>query len=372
MKEYIPHKIVTIRPGQKPWVTGELKSLIRNRNRLWRHYKSTQNRQHFLNFKTMRNRVVSLTRRLKTNYIQQLQNELCDPALSTKRWWHLVKQVTGNKITSGIPPLLENGTTVTDSKHKATVFNNYFCSQSRLPPMAANHQLPPLVVKTPDTISNMYFTQQEVAKVLSGLQPGKATGPDQIGNFILKSCAQELANSLCNIFNHSLRSCTYPSAWKRGNVVPVHKKSDRQKKENYRPISLLCNVSKVFEKLIHNNLYQFLNSRGLLTPKNSGFRTGDGTVNQLISIVDKIYEGLDKGCDVRMVFLDLSKAFDKVWHKGLIFKMESLGVSGSLLCFFRHYLSDRFQRVVVNGQSSEYQPVLAGVPFILDLYERYC
>ena len=99
-----------------------------------------------------------------------------------------------------------------------------------------------------------------------------------------------------------------------------------------------------------------------LSPYQSGFRPGDSTVNQLIYIVHKIHEALDSGNEVRMVFLDISKAFDKVWHKGLIFKLKTIGVKGPLLNWIASYLSQRKQRVVINGQSSDWGDIEAGVP----------
>ena len=122
----------------------------------------------------------------------------------------------------------------------------------------------------------------------------------------------------------------FPSDWKTSNVVPVHKKNNAQNQCNYRLVSLLCNVSKIFERLVYNNMYSFLMENKLLNPHNSGFHSGDGTVSQLSSITQKLTEALDDGEDVRIVFLDLSKAFDKVWHKGVLFKLKRKEVSENL------------------------------------------
>ena len=183
-----------------------------------------------------------------------------------------------------------------------------------------------------------------------------------IGNHLLKITAHSIATPLCRLFNYSLNTHTYPSSWKRSNVIPVHKKNSKQDKKNYRPISLLCNVSKVFERIVHNKLYNYLTSNELLIPQNSGFKKQDGTVNQLTAITDKIYKFLEKSSDVRMVFLDLSKAFDRVWHKGLLHKLKQLGITGPLLEWFKSYLENRTQRVVINGQKSDFLPLEAGVP----------
>ena len=134
--------------------------------------------------------------------------------------------------------------------------------------------------------------------------------------------------------------------------------------ENYRPISLLPLCGKIFEKIIFKNLYKHLTAHHLITKNQSGFRPGDSTTNQLIDLVDAIHQAFDstKSLEVRAVFLDISKAFDKVWHDGLIFKMRQNGISGKLLKLFQNYLSNRKQRVVLNGFSSDYSSIESGVP----------
>ena len=154
----------------------------------------------------------------------------------------------------------------------------------------------------------------------------------------------------------------YPNYWKSSHVIPIHKKDDPKNKSNYRPISLLCNISKIFERLVHQKLYSFLQHNTLLSSNNSDFYSGDSTINQLTSITLKIYKAIDKGKDIRVVFLDMSKASDKVWNKGIVHKLKCKGVSGSLLRWFECYLEGRRQRVVIDGSFSDYQPVKAGVP----------
>jgi len=145
-------------------------------------------------------------------------------------------------------------------------------------------------------------------------------------------------------------------------LCPIFKKSDRQTKSNYRPISLLCNVSKVLERLVFNKCYEYLIGKGLPTTRNSGIKQNDSTVNQVISILHKIYNGLENHNEARMVFLDVSKAFDRVWHEGLLFKLHQLGFDISLVGWVRSYLSNRLQRVAIQGQCSHWRPVEAGVP----------
>ena len=135
------------------------------------------------------------------------------------------------------------------------------------------------------------------------------------------------------IFGNILSTATYPDIWKLANVTQIFKKGAKQLIENYRPISLLPLCGKLFEQIIFNNLYKHLTTHHLITKKQSGFRPGDSTTNQLIGLVDEIHQAFDskKPLEVRAVFLDIPKAFDKVWHDGLIFKMRQNGISGNLL-----------------------------------------
>ena len=138
------------------------------------------------------------------------------------------------------------------------------------------------------------------------------------------------------IFQNILMTSIYPDMCKPADVTPIIKKGDKQLIKNYRPISLLPICGKIFEKIIFNNLYSYLNTNNLITKNQSGFRPGDSTTNQLLYLVSKIHEAFEnpKSLEVRAVCLDISKAFDKVWHDGLIFKLQQNGISGNLLKLF--------------------------------------
>ncbi len=132
-------------------------------------------------------------------------------------------------------------------------------------------------------------------------------------------------------------------------LYPSTKRQPYAKCNNYRPISLLCCISKVFEKLLFKHIYNFLNANGLLKTNQSGFTSGDSTINQLINICNKIHCQLDNDDEILAVFLDLSKAFDKVWLKCLLYKQKKSGTSGKLLKWIESYLSNQNQSVVING-----------------------
>ena len=143
------------------------------------------------------------------------------------------------------------------------------------------------------------------------------------------------------IFEKSLRTGNYPSTLKKAYIIPVHKKESRQSKRNYRPISLFPTFGKIFEKLLFYDIYEHLSVNCALNDQQSGFCPGDSTINQLLAITHNIYSGFDKvSCrDTRAAFIDFSKAFDKIWHAGLLYKLESNGISGNLLSVIKSFLS---------------------------------
>ncbi len=180
---------------------------------------------------------------------------------------------------------------------------------------------------------------------------------------MIKLSDASLLTPLKIIFTNCLRQGVFPEIWKCANVLPIHKKNEKTLKSNYRPISLLPIFGKIFEKLVYDSLYLHLYSCNLLNPNQSGFRSGDSTVNQLISITHTIFAAFDcnLSLDVRSVYFDISKAFNRVWHDGLIYKSKRCGVSGKLLSLIQSFLKDRKQRTVLNGKSSNWGDISAGV-----------
>ena len=142
----------------------------------------------------------------------------------------------------------------------------------------------------------------------------------------------------------------------------MHKKGNRQLKNNCRPISLLPICGKILEKIIFDKVYSSLNSNNLISKRQSGFRPNDSTIYQLISITSSIYKSFENYDETRAIFIDVSKVFDKVWHEGVIHKLKCNGITSNLLTFFDNYLKDKHQRVVLNGTETEWMKVNAGVP----------
>ena len=179
---------------------------------------------------------------------------------------------------------------------------------------------------------------------------------------MLQLCGNSICKPLELIFQQAMESGSFPSEWKKGNVVPIHKKDDKQCLKNYRPISLLPICGKIFEKLSFNEMVKFFIENELISPNQSGFKPGDSCINQLLAITHEIYKSFDDGFEVRGVFLDISKAFDKVWHEDLNFKLKQKGISGNLLNLLCDFLRNRKQRVLLNGQVLDSSDVRTGVP----------
>ena len=166
------------------------------------------------------------------------------------------------------------------------------------------------------------------------------------------------------LFEKSLREGRVPEDWRRANVVPIYKAGDRGKAKNYRPVSLTCQLCKVFEELVRDELVEHLDleSNGLLRETQHGFRKGRSCLTNLLSFSDRVTEELDNGGSVDVVYLDFAKAFDKVPHQRLLRKLERYGVSERMLAWIRGWLLNRWQRVGVRGRWSGWRRVLSGIP----------
>ena len=181
---------------------------------------------------------------------------------------------------------------------------------------------------------------------------------------MLKLCATSISKLLHILCNNSVKNECFPNELKEANVIPVHKKGDKQIIENYKPVLLLPICGKIFEKIIFNSLSEYLEDNKLRNCNQSVFRSGDSCVHQLLSITHEIYKSFDANplLEVRGVFFDISKAFDRVWYVGLLYKLKLLGICGNYYNLVQSFLDSRHQRVVLNGQSSKWSLVEAGVP----------
>ena len=339
----------------------EIKTLILEKRNIFNCFHRNNNDKQLLDrLKDLQAQLNFLIEKSKGKYYSRLTSKLSDIGKSSKAYWSILKSFLIGKKIPCIPPLFENNEYITDFKKKAELLSSFFANQCSL--INNNSQLPrPLSYKTNGRLSSVKITDDDILKIIAKLDPNKAHGHDKISIRMIKICSTSICKPLRLIFNHCIDSGIYPCEWKKANVVPIHKKGDTQTLKNYRPVSLLPTCGKIFERLIYNEMFGFFLDKGLISANQSGFKPGDSCINQLLSITHNIYKSFDDGYEVRGVFLDISKAFDKVWHDGLIFKLQENGISGNLLKVLKHFLTNGKQRVVLHGQSSSWTNVKAGV-----------
>ena len=202
----------------------------------------------------------------------------------------------------------------------------------------------------------------QVMEVIKKLVNSKATGIFGIPNRALKDCAEHIAPSLTDIFNFSLETKVFPDDLKVGKVAPVNKSGDKDDLNNYRPISVLPTVARVFEKMLYGQVYDHFTSNELLGNQQFGFRTLHSTALALSKCKSNWWLNMDRGDMNSVVFLDIRKAFDTVNHQILLDKLHCYGIGEGELLFFRSYLQNRTQCCSVNGQISTLQTATCGVP----------
>ena len=215
---------------------------------------------------------------------------------------------------------------------------------------------------TPHRFMFTDVTPDEVYKQLSKMPSGKATGLDDLSPRLLKAAASVIAGPVSGIMNMSNRSGVVPAKWKQSRVTPIFKDGNRFETSNYRPISVIPAIMKIFERLIHNQLYEYLQVNNIMSQNQSGFRPGHSTQTCLLDVTDYLLKNTDKGMFTGAIFLDLKKAFDTVHHEMLINKLSKSGINGPELDWFKSYLSERYQVCKINEEQSDMLPILFGVP----------
>ena len=261
-----------------------------------------------------------------------------------------------------VPPLLVNDIFVTKFTENAGIFSTFFANQCNILDNSSN--VPEISYKTNKRISSINFSSSGLSKIIKKLNPNKAHGHDNISIRVIQISGDSIICLLKLIFETAIRSSCFPQSWKKENIIPVDKKDSKNLVKNYRSISLLEIFGKTLEKVIYNSLIKYFHENNFLSDKQFGFRAGDSCISQLLAITHEIYKSFDcnHSLETRVVFLDISKAFDKVWHEGVLFKLKCYGVEGGFYNIFENYLHDRKQRVVLCGQSFSWLNVNAGVP----------
>ena len=292
---------------------------------------------------------------LKKSIMTSVRDTLIGTTNSDK-WWSTLKTALFG-VDVAVPPLLRpNGSLTHRPKEKTALFADVFDGKQ------SNDSLTMLQSCFPEAELTFAFHSGEVKNSLLELDPYGGAGPDGIFPLFFVKTANYLAPKISTVLHKLVRIGGFSMCWRVGNITPVSKSgSVNSYPSDYRLINITPVLSKVFERLLAKHLNNFAEKRNLFPNLQFGFRKGLGACNAL-TITNFVQKVLDSGCKVHMVGLDFSAAFDRVNHKALVFKLRQLGVGGPFLSILTEFLSNRLQRVVVDGQFNEYRNVISDVP----------
>lgn len=283
--------------------------------------------------------------------------------------WRAIRRIT-NKKTS-IPPLKDGNTYCINDTDKANLLARSYSKQFSNDNFDADLQAHQQTINT--TVSNFLAIPpsynippalpSEVAMVVHKLNKRKCPGQDKVTNNMLKNIPAKFLLLMTLLTNAIFKTHYFPKAWKQAIVCPIPKPgANLTDPTSYRPISLLSSLSKITERLLLNRLHYFLNTNNLLLPEQFGFREGHSTIHQLIRVVETAFEATHSKQKCAILLLDLQKAFDKVWHQGLIYKLIQHNIPDSFIHIINNYLTNRSFTVRVSDTLSDTYPISSGVP----------
>ena len=373
LDKHMPLKKATkkeLKLESKPWITQGILNSIKRRDLLLKKYiqapEGDQKNELHKEYKILRNKIVALLRLSKNrHYREYFQSNSTD----IKKTWKGIKSIINLRTASNnLPTTMSiNNINESDPKKIAEGFNSHYASvakklQDKIYSTGTNFKKylsdrvdPNFLFRSVDA--------EEILRIISSFVNSKASGPNSIPTEVLKLLSPVLCFPLKEIINISFATGIYPDKLKLAEIIPVYKnKGDPHLVVNYRPISLLSNINKIFEKLVHERLYCFLELHDCIYELQFGFRTKHSTNHALMSLTEIIRNALDNSNFACGIFVDFQKAFDTVDHDILLQKLEHYGIRGLANNWFKSYLSNRQQYVSINGFHSNPLPMKYGVP----------
>ena len=317
-------------------------------------------------YKTYRNKIVDLLRVSRKCHYQKYFEENKKNSRAIWQGIHDIVYSRKSKKNNTPSSLLIDGKTITNPKDIAENFNNFFTSigtklQNNIPPTRRQY-FDYLKHPNPKTFFISPTTPDEIKNIINSIKSSKCVGPNSIPTKILHLIKDKISIPLSELINKSFATGCFPNICKTAKVIPIFKTESRLLRNNYRSISLLSNISKIIEKIMHQRLNKFLEENNCFYNLQFGLRLNLSTNNALLSIIENIQTDLDNGDFAAGVFIDLKKAFDTVDHDILLKKLEYYGVRGLLKDWFQSYLKNRKQFVSVNNSTSNTKEITTGVP----------
>ena len=381
---FVPCKTVLIRQVDQCWSNTFTRLLLRKKNRNYQLYKKAcVNYEHvisqpntppdiitkylarknkaYLKSRNAANESTKANRRAKTALYSSVNSTMNNFNISAKKKFSILLKLMKNNKFSPTPPIIENNDTINDPTLKGEIFNAFFAAKSTV---QGSDDLPPNLQRL-DGISSqqsLNTSPLEVGKIIRGLKKSHSSYCGISGKF-LQLISTQISGSLSKLFNNLFDIGHFPDIWKIAHIIPIYKRSgSKNSKSSFRPISILPTLSKVIEAVIHDRLLNHCMENDVISERQAAYLKGDSTISQLIYIVHQIRQQWGHSKIIQGAFLDISAAFDKVWHRGLISKLSQIGIDGTYLDLFKSYLFDRKQCVVVDGVKSSLLKVNAGVP----------
>ena len=276
----------------------------------------------------------------KLAYANKTKESITSQKLGSCDFWQIANSVL-SKDKSAIPPLFNGPEVLSSASDKAKLFAENFSLNSNLDDSCVSLPVFPSITNL--KLRNISVPPKMVGKAVMNLDLSKACGPHCIPVVVLKNCEPELSYISAELFNKCLKESCFPDCWKVSSVVPVFKNVGKSSTaKNGRPVSLLSVVSKVFEKLVNNRIVDHLEKCGLFSDFQYGFRSCQSTADLLTVVSDRIARAFNRSGATQGVVLDISKAFDRVWHAaGLLHKLKSYGISGHIFSLISSFLSNR-------------------------------
>lgn len=371
--KHMPVKVVKFRKHKhkdNKWISNGIIKSIKYRDKLFRILKHTEQQSPEydrlkVNLKTYNSILKKTIREAKTSYYQNRFNSYKS---NIKKTWTTINEIlckSKNK-EGGIKSIIHNGERITELNRIVQIFNDFFITigpklLKEIRPVTKSFQS----YMTANIMSSFSFaltSEDEVKKIVHSLKSKSSSGPDGISVNLLKFLAPALITPMKIIINQSLLTGIYPEKLKIAKVIPLYKKGEKHNIENFRPVSLLSSISKVFEKVAYIQLSDYFTNNKLWFDGQYGFRNEHSTELAAVELTDRIMEALDKQHIAVSIFMDLSKAFDTLDHSILLSKLKFYGITGTALEWFTSYLSNRKQYVEIEGVCSTQEIIQTGVP----------
>jgi hypothetical protein len=377
LDDHAPRKIKIIKRGDFHCMSKELKKAMLYRNQLRNKYYKFRTSHYLSLYRLQRNKVTTIKRKEIRKYFEGK----CKTGTRNKDFWKAVKPLFSKSRTKADSiPLCEDGEIITDDQRVCNIFNNFFRNigseigqpednQKPLNEILNNYKHHESIKMIKENIKGnlndqrfifKFVSEHEVRKAIQSLSVKKAAGYDEIPAQFIKKIAIKLVKPLTMLINESIRTNTFPDQMKQANITPLFKKKDKLNKDNYRSVNLLPILSKVFERILYNQIYEFVEEKFHKYP--SGFRKGHSCQDVLIRMTEDWREALDKGLIVGVIAIDLSKAFDCMPHGLLLAKLSAYGFDNESCMLMKSYIIERKQRVKIGDTFSEWVHNIKGVP----------